>query len=83
MPEDGKILYKCREVDLALQDDEYFVRIEGEAARGCFRNPIMAWSCFIDVLDGRVRRRIGDMLEQEGKNRFTGEPLEKGGKEDD
>ena len=60
---------------------EYFVTIEGEGARARFTNPVLAWSCFVDVLDGRVRRRIGDMLEKEGKNRYTGEPMPEGVKD--
>lgn len=71
----GKLLYKCREVEMRLLNGKYFVGIEDEGNRAVFFNPILAWSFFVDVLDGRVRRRIGDMLEQEGKNRYTGEPL--------
>lgn len=40
-------------------------------------NPLEAWTRFIDLLDARVRRRIGDELERAGKNRYTGEPLER------
>lgn len=40
-------------------------------------NPLEAWTRFIDLLDARVRRRIGDELERDGKNRYTGEPLER------
>jgi hypothetical protein len=35
-------------------------------------NPLESWTRFIDRLDGIVRRRIGDALEQSGKNRYTG-----------
>lgn len=68
-----KPLYKCREVELVQEGCAYIVRIAGEETRGSFTNPLLAWGCFIDVLDGRVRRRIGDMLEREGKNRYTGQ----------
>lgn len=37
-------------------------------------NPIAAWSLFISVLDYTGRRIIGDRLEEQGKNRYTGEP---------
>lgn len=40
-------------------------------------NPLEAWTMFIDRLDLRVRRRIGDELESKGKNRYTGQPLRK------
>ena len=47
--------------------------IEGEPDAGrTFENPLEAWTLFIDLLDSRVRRRIGDMLEKQGKNRYTG-----------
>lgn len=71
-----KILYKCREVELAAVGKKFIVNIASEGERGKFSNPISAWNCFIDVLDGRVRRRIGDMLEQDGRNRYTGEKKE-------
>lgn len=71
-----KVLYKCRDVML-IQDSGGVYRVctggAGDTPRG-FENPLEAWSCFIDTLDGRVRRRIGDMLENEGKNRYTGAP---------
>ncbi len=37
-------------------------------------NPIVAWSLFISALDYAGRRIIGDRLEGQGKNRYTGEP---------
>lgn len=37
-------------------------------------NPIAAWSLFISALDYAGRKIIGDRLEEQGKNRYTGEP---------
>ena len=43
------------------------------ALAGCKSdNPLEAWGMFMDRLDARVRRRIGDELERAGKNRYTG-----------
>lgn len=68
------VLYKCREVMLIQRGGGYYVYAgDSEDAHASFANPLTAWACFIDVLDGRVRRRIGDMLEKDGKNRYTGE----------
>ena len=36
-------------------------------------NPLEAWTKFVERLDMRVRRRIGDELERDGKNRYTGQ----------
>lgn len=36
-------------------------------------NPVAAWSLFISALDYAGRRIIGDRLEEQGKNRYTGE----------
>ena len=36
------------------------------------KNPIEAWSVYIDTVDTTVRKQIGDMLEKQGKNRYTG-----------
>lgn len=40
----------------------------------CGDNPLAAWSLFISALDYAGRRVIGDQLEEQGKNRYTGEP---------
>lgn len=36
-------------------------------------NPLEAWSRFMDRFDACVRRRIGENLERNGRNRYTGE----------
>ncbi|HCA29003.1 MAG TPA: hypothetical protein DEP23_05275 [Ruminococcaceae bacterium] len=36
-------------------------------------NPLEAWTIFIDRLDAAGRRCIGDQLQSEGKNRYTGD----------
>lgn len=35
-------------------------------------NPLEAWTRFIDRLDAKGRASIGDELERQGKNRYTG-----------
>jgi hypothetical protein len=35
-------------------------------------NPLIAWTGFIDRLDAIGRRSIGDKLETDGRNRYTG-----------
>lgn len=37
------------------------------------KNPLEAWSMFMDHLDVCARRRIGENLERYGRNRYTGE----------
>ena len=37
-------------------------------------NPLVAWNVFINRLDSEVRRKLGDDLECNGRNRYTGEP---------
>ena len=36
-------------------------------------NPILAWDKYHTLVDKHMRKRIGDMLELQGKNRYTGE----------
>lgn len=38
-------------------------------------NPIILWAVFISRLDAAGRRRIGDELEKNGRNRYTGQPV--------
>lgn len=67
------MVYKLGEVQLTQRDGRYVVSIDGEPdAGGSYENPIEAWTQFIDTVDCRVRRRIGDLLETQGKNRYTG-----------
>lgn len=37
-----------------------------------YDNPIEAWTSYVSLFDIAVRKRIGDMLEKQGKNRYTG-----------
>ena len=39
-------------------------------------NPLEAWKVWNGLLDGYMRRRIGDALEAQGKNRWTGQRKE-------
>jgi hypothetical protein len=38
-------------------------------------NPLEAWARFIDKLDSAGRRSIGDTLEQQNRNRYTGQVI--------
>ena len=42
-------------------------------------NPLETWTTFIDRLDAKVRRQIGNSLAANGMDRYTGEPLLKNG----
>ena len=67
------MLYRLREVQLKQSGERYVVSIDGEPDTGrSYVNPLEAWTQFIDTVDCRVRRRIGDLLEKQGKNRYTG-----------
>ena len=66
-------MYTCRGVTLATDGDAYIVTFPHEREAEAFANPIKAWATYWDAVDCAVRRRIGDMLEAEGKNRYTGE----------
>lgn len=41
-------------------------------------NPLESWTRFIDRLDAKGRRSIGDTLERQGRNRYTGEVINDG-----
>lgn len=73
----NRVLYELREIKLQQRGGRYVVIIDGEPEpRGDFENPLEAWDCFMNIVDTRVRRRIGDMLEKQGKNRYTGLPCQ-------
>jgi hypothetical protein len=51
----------------------YINSTAGECLTHCKSdNPLIAWSIFMDKLDSKVRRIIGNSLESQGKNRYTG-----------
>lgn len=63
------------------ETEEYSVSSEdGEVELEQPGNPLYAWAVWIGLLDGRMRRKIGDALEAQGKNRWTGEPKNDGGR---
>lgn len=57
----------CKEVHKIV--DEALGRTKRRTA---YANPLEAWSMFTDEVDRIGRRMIGDKLESEGKNRYTG-----------
>lgn len=77
--------YICRTLNIAfahdLETDKYAVLL-GCASDGDsgfqydskleFENPLEAWSVYLMRADALLRRRMGDKLEAEGKDRFTG-----------
>lgn len=66
--------YKLAEVALARRNGRYVISVGGEPLAGeSYENPLEAWVRFLDIADCRVRRRIGDLLESQGRNRYTGE----------
>lgn len=67
-----RLLFKLREFSLSFDGEMYVVRIDGEPEERFFFNLLEAWRAFWETLDCRVRRRIGDMLEKQGRNRYTG-----------
>lgn len=85
-----KILYRCRDVVMVKQDETYIVMTgyapAPETEQGCtcktaltFTNPLLAWDNYVSTMDNNVRRRIGDALEQHGRNRYTGEEMKNSG----
>ncbi len=77
--------YICRTLSIAyahdLDTDKYAVLLgcTSDGAGGLryeskleYENPLEAWSVYIMRADALLRRRLGDKLEAEGKNRYTG-----------
>nr|DAQ35621.1 MAG TPA: hypothetical protein [Caudoviricetes sp.] len=77
--------YICRTLSIAyahdLDTDKYAVLLgcTSDGAGGLcydskleFDNPLEAWSIYIMRADALLRRRLGDKLAAEGKNRYTG-----------
>lgn len=53
---------------------EYIITAADECLTDCKSdNPLESLTHFEDKLDSMLRRRIGDTLEQSGRNRYTGE----------
>ena len=53
---------------------DYIIAAADECLSGCQSdNPLESLTHFEDKLDSMLRRRIGDTLEQSGRNRYTGE----------
>lgn len=69
--------YEMSGVRLFWKDGKYVVSMDGKIIPPVNaeweENPILAWRRFIGMVDDRVMRRIGDYLESQGRNRYTGE----------
>lgn len=71
----AQIMYQCAGVAYIYADGSYCIHKDGRPVRKNIDNPIAAWSIFFDLVDQSVRRRIGNMLEKDGRNRYTGASL--------
>lgn len=70
-------MYKMAGVELTRKDGKYIVTVDGKIVEyGVTTNPILAWRRFLGCVDDRVCRRIGDYLETQGLDRYTGETQE-------
>lgn len=55
---------------------EYINQALDDSLAGCnSENPLEAWSRFMDRLEVRGRASIGDDLERQGRNRYTGKEV--------
>ena len=83
--------YLCRVLNMALAfDDESgeYAILDGcapqdgggytYATKSEFENPIEAVSAFFGQAEIRMRRKIGDRLEAEDRDRYTGELVKRG-----
>lgn len=71
--------YELAGVRLTRQGEGYAVTKDGIPVYGSpWENPLEAWVHFISSVEDAVRPRIGDYLESQGRDRYTGELKEKG-----
>lgn len=55
---------------------EMLITIADECLADCDSgNPLESWTRFIDRLDAKGRRYIGDERERQGRDRYTGEAI--------
>ncbi len=69
---EGDTLYQWQGVRMIKTAEGYVVSGPDGAAKAS-KNKLSAWTGFVDLLDGLVRRQIGEELTAQGKNRYTGE----------
>ncbi len=56
---------------------KYIISVADGCLSGCdSENPLESWTHFIDQTDAEGRRHIGDALERNGRNRYTGQRTE-------
>ncbi len=71
-PADGETLYEWQGIRMVKSGAEYIVTGPENTVKAS-KNPLVAWTSFADLLDSRVRRKIGDKLLLQKRNRYTGE----------
>lgn len=66
--------YELAGIRLTRQGDKFAVTKDGKPVHGSpYENPLEAGVRFMDLANIRLIRRIGNYLESQGKNRYTGE----------
>lgn len=70
--EDGEILYEWQGIRMIKNGEEYVVTGLENTVRAT-KNLLAAWTGFLELLDCKVRRQIGDEMIRQKRNRYTGE----------
>ena len=67
-----KTMYQTHDIALLYDKDRDRYTVKSPGGKKTFSNPLEAWDGYWNKVDMLMRKRIGDMLEKQGKNRFSG-----------
>ena len=69
---DGETMYEWQGVRMILSQGKYITSTQEHGPVRATENKLTAWTSFLDLLDSRVRRQIGEELAAQRKDRYTG-----------
>lgn len=71
-----KVMFNNRGLLLFYDEDADRYIVRSQAEQRIYDNPLLAWSDYITALDITVRKQIGNLMEKQHRNRYTGEKIE-------
>ncbi len=70
-----KVMFNNRGVLLLYDENTNTYIVQAKAEQRIYDNPLIAWNDYITVLDSAVRKQIGNLMESQHRNRYTGERI--------
>ncbi len=70
-----KVMFNNRGLLMLYDESTNMYIVQSKAEQRIYDNPLIAWNDYITALDNMVRKQIGNLMEKQHRDRYTGERI--------